>query len=320
MKQTLKNWQEKHPQYYAASQKAVDFQLQYLQADGGYIWDGYARDAFHKQAYSWQLAGRIEEAHRLLTWIRDNKLQSDGQLVDYNGDLYKHAWLFTGAHRLGRFDVSYPVLSFLLANKAPCGGFPFFAGEDKIRSMASNMAGLSAVYFGNLALAKEIGECMISLLRQQPDPDKFYFYMTNDGTLITDDENCVDTTKEKQCYWEVGFCMLLMCRLYQATGAKSYLDRAKEFFDFNVRCADDKFSYWGSGKTALAAALYYTYTGDERCLEAAYGFCDFVLETQKPEGGFQYEDEPDELLYYVDHAACFSVWVPEVLATLATCL
>ena len=29
------------------------------------------------------------------------------------------------------------------------------------------------------------------------------------------------------------------------------------------------------------------------------------------QGGFQYEDEPDELLIYVDHAACFSVWAGE---------
>jgi len=107
--------------------------------------------------------------------------------------------------------------------------------------------------------------------------------------------------------------MLLMCKMYQATGNKSYLDYAKRLFEFYLRFYNDNFSYWGSGKGALAAATYYMLTGDERAKEKAYEFCDFVVETQRPEGGFHYDDTPDELLYYVDHAACFSVWVRGIL-------
>ncbi|MPN63547.1 hypothetical protein SDC9_211311 [bioreactor metagenome] len=59
-------------------------------------------------------------------------------------------------------------------------------------------------------------------------------------------------------------------------------------------------------------------TGDERAREAALKFCDFVVDTQRPNGGFQYEDEPDELLIYVDHAACFSVWGLESIATMTS--
>ena len=40
--------------------KGVDFQIGFLQPDGGYIWDGYRCDAFHKQAYSWNLVGKAE--------------------------------------------------------------------------------------------------------------------------------------------------------------------------------------------------------------------------------------------------------------------
>ena len=105
--------------------------------------------------------------------------------------------------------------------------------------------------------------------------------------------------------------MLFMCKMYQATGDKSYLDFAKRFFEFKLRCYNDNFSFWGSGKSALAASNYYMLTGDERDRRAAYEFCDFVVETQTPEGGFRYEDEPDEILIYIDHSACFSVWAGE---------
>jgi len=139
--------------------------------------------------------------------------------------------------------------------------------------------------------------------------------MTPDGKLLTEkdrpDAEFIDTTKPRQCYWEVGFAMLLMCKLAQATGDRAYLDHAKRFLEFKLRCYKDNFSFWGSGKSALAAAHYYQLTGDERARKAALEFCEFVVRTQAPEGGFRYEDEPDELLIYVDHAACFSVWAGE---------
>jgi len=302
-------------EYKRACRKAVEYQISFQRPDGGYIWDGYAIDAFHKQALSWQLSGRDVEALRLLNWVKKNKLQADGQLKDYHGDIYKHTWFFQGAHLLGRFDLSYPVMKFLLTQQAPCGGFPHFAGDKLVRSLSTAWTGVSSLYYGDIETAVKIAKCSISMLEQQPREDRFYFQMTRDGKLATEkeypDAQFIDTTKPKQCYWEVGFAMLLMCKMYLATGEKSYLDYAGRFFEFKLRCYKDNFSYWGSGKSALAAANYYMLTGDKRASEKSYEFCDFVVETQRPEGGFQYEDEPDELLIYVDHAACFSVWAGE---------
>lgn len=305
-------------EYRNAIKKAVDFQLKFQLPDGGYIWDGYAIDAYHKQAYSWALEGHCDEAHRLLNWVRDNKLQKDGQLREYSGDLYKHSWMCQGAQRLGRFDVSYPVMSFLLSCQAPCGGFPHFAGDKLVRAMSTAWTGITALYMGNTDAAIKAAKCCISMLEQQPDENRYYFQMTLDGKLAIEKEypaaGFIDTSKLKQCYWEVGFSMLLMDRLFQITKNPEYLSYARRYFEFLLRCSNDNFSYWGSGKGALAAAIYYTYTDDKRALEAALKFCDFIVETQAPNGGFQYEDESDELLIYVDHAACFSVWVLESLS------
>jgi hypothetical protein len=306
--------------YRRAALKAVDFQLGFQRPDGGYIWPGYANDAYHKQAYSWQLAGHVDAAHRLLDWVKRDTLQPDGQLANYNGDIYKHAWLCQGAQRLGRFDLSYPVMKFLLSCQAPCGGFPHFAADELTRSLATSWAGIAALYLGHLEVAQRAARCCMRMLDAQPRPDRFYFQVTRDGRLVTEQENpaaqFIDIAQTKQCYWEVGFAMLLMCRMHQATGERSYVDYAGRFLDFKLRCADDAFAYWGSGKSALASAIYFTLTGDQRARDAACRFCAFVVQTQCPEGGFRYADEPDELLYYVDHAACFSVWVLETLAAL----
>ena len=307
--------------YRQAGRKAVEYQLRYQLPDGGYVWEGYANDAFHKQAYSWALAGQVEPAHRLLTWVKAYKLQANGQLAEYGGDVYKHSWFFQGAHRLGRFDLSYPVMSFLLSCQAPCGGLPHFAGDPLIRSLSTCCTGLSFLYHGNLAAAERTAACAISMLEQQPDPARFYYRMTPDGGLATPEVDpealFIDTAKPKQDYWEAGLPLQLMCRMYQATGEARYLEYAARFFEFKLRCHDDAFTFVGSGKSGLGAALYYLVTGDRRAREAACRFCDFLVETQRPEGGWRDAGyEPDLLLIYIDHAAEFSVWLQEISATI----
>jgi len=308
-----------------AIRKAVDFQLGFLGKDGGYCWDGYACDAFHKQAYSWNLVGNNDEAHRQLTWIRENRLRADGSLIltenpddtVNNVDIYKHCWTCQGAHRLGRFDVSYPIYRFLLTCERPCGGYPLHRSMPNARAMTTGWMGVTAVYMNDLETAKRCADWCIRVLEQQPDSGKYYFMTDNDGKLVLDSDGCIDHTKLKQCYWEIGFSMLLCDRMYQVTRDEKYLGYVKRWLDFLYTCREDVWKYWGSGKAALGAAMYYSFTGDVRGIDAAVQFIDFIVDTQvkisdkdgKYAGGFWYDDEPDILLIYVDHAACFSGWV-----------
>ena len=297
--------------YRNACNKAIDFQMSFQLSDGGFIWDGYPTDAHHKQAYSWSFGGHGGEIQKLLTWIRDTRLQADGQLKDYNGDIYKHAWLFHGAHKAGRYEVSYPVMKFLKENQAPCGGLPHFAPNNKVlRALSTAWTGHAALFAGETATAEKALSWCLSVIKQQPSKDKFFYQTDAAGKLLLEKDGgeCVDIQKTKQCYWEVGFMLILTTKFYLMTKRQEYLDASKMMFEFLYRCSDDNFSYWGSGKGALGAAIYYTITGDERAKESALEFCEFVLRTQTPKGGFCYEDEPDELLIYVDHAACFSTW------------
>ena len=306
--------------YREAAVKGVEFQIKHQQPDGGYIWEGYADDAFHKQAYSWAMSGYYGHAHRLLNWAKADRLQPDGQLKEYNGDVYKHSWFFQGAHRLGRFDLTYPVMSFLETCQTPCGGFPHFAKDELVRSLSTAWTGVSALYIGRMEVAEKVAACCISMLEGQPDESRFYYQMTRDGELVTDGGEFIDTAQTKQCYWEVGLPMMHMCRMYQVTGERKYLDYATRFFEFKLRCAEDNYSFVGSGKSSLAAALYYLITDDERARDCAIRYADFLVETQYPEGGWRDAEygEPDIPLIYIDHAAEFGVWLQEIAAVLVS--
>ena len=216
--------------YRQTALKAVQYQIRHQLPDGGYIWDGYAKDAYHKQAYSWSMSGYFPEAHRLLNWVKANTLASNGELKDYNGDTYKHAWFLQGAHRLGRFDLSMPVMSYLAGSQKRCGGWIELHKDEFVLSRSTAWPGVAAIYAGRMDVAEKAAQCCISFIEQQVAKDRFYFTMTQDGKLVTtNNETCINVDKQKQWYWEVALPMMLMLRMYQATAEKRYLDYAEHF-------------------------------------------------------------------------------------------
>ncbi|NOY79992.1 MAG: hypothetical protein GXP31_03200 [Kiritimatiellaeota bacterium] len=300
--------------------KAVEFTVGFQQPDGGYVWDGFVPDAYHKQPYSWGVSGVYAPAHKLLNWVKRTTLQPTGGLADYRGDVYKQSWFFQGAHRMGRVDVSYPIMEFLLSCQTPCGGLPHFEKDERLRSLATAWAGISALYFGRLDVAERTAEWCVRVLEQQPEPERFFYFQTErDGRLWTADPTAgaIDFDKPKQPYWEIGLPWMLMGRLYQATSDERYLDLAERFYGVYMKCHDDRFTYAGSGKGSLAAAIHYLNTGDIRARDAVYTFLEFLLDTQYPEGGWRDETEPDIPLIYIDHAAEFNVWIQEDVNILA---
>ena len=301
-------------QYREMGLKAAAFTMSKQQPDGGYIWEGFPRDAYHKQPYSWGVSGFHAPAHRLLNWVRKNTLQPEGGLKDYNGDVYKQSWFFQGVHRMGRFDISYPMMAFLLSCQRPCSGFPLFKKDAVCRALSTAWTGISALYFGRLDVAEKVSGWCIRLL-DQPAKDKFYIQTTNEGKLLTDSTDpkgaFIDFQKPKQAYWELSLPWMLMGRMYMATGRKEFLDHAEKLFEIHLRFYKDQFSWVGSGKSSLAAAIHYLNTGDTRARDGVLTFLNFLLETQTPEGGWRDETEPDIPLIYIDHAAEFNVWIQE---------
>ena len=307
--------------FFRTAERAVQFQLRFQQRDGSLIWDQCVRDAYHKQPYSWGISGHLTEAHRLISWIRDNALQPDGSLLDYGGDVYKLAWLFQGCHRIGRFDVSYPVMQWLISHQKPCGGFPHFAAADRLRALSSAWAGISALYFGNLDVAERAAAWCLKLL-DQPEEGRFYFQTDTEGHLLTEAADPaaqhIDMAKTGQAYGEIGLPWMLMGRLRQATGDPKWSGYGDEFFHLQRSCAQDNFASVGSGSSSLAACIHFMTTGDSRARTGALSFGEFLLATHHPEGGWRGDNEPDTPLIYIDHAAEYSVWLEEIVGLLGS--
>jgi len=305
--------------YVEAAHRGADWLLSQQNEDGSFLKPDLQADVYHKAPLALSLTGHIIEANRLLRWIKANDLGECGRLKHFDDGLalYKSNWVCQGAHRLGRFDLSLPAMEHILLCQAPCGGF-FQTHElnQLVEPVCTAWAGVSAVYTGHLDAAERTADCLKQMILQQPDETRFYFHLTPDGKLITDEgAPFVDGTKPQQAYYCPGIAMLFFVRLYLATGEGAHLEMAERLFDFSLRCADDRYSYPTAGKGAVAAALLHAMTGDERARDAACTFADYLLCEQRSDGWWC-NPHSDHIIVRLDHTAEFIIWLTEIAGAL----
>ena len=95
--------------------------------------------------------------------------------------------------------------------------------RDEVAAVAATDPVIAEEALDLIEVAEKAANCCISMLDQQPEEGKFYYKMTRDGKLVTEDgpDNYIDVGKPKQAYWEASLPMMLMCRMYQITGEQS---------------------------------------------------------------------------------------------------
>ena len=208
-------------------------------------------------------------------------------------------------------------MRFILSLQASCGGF--YQSPDittHIEPVSSAWAATAAIYTGHLDAAQRAAECFAQMVRQQPDPMRFYVNMSPDGRLLTGESDpFVDAHKTQQPYYCPGIAMLFLARLHTATGSKQALTTAMDLFDFSMRCAEDRYAYPASGKSAVGAALLHKITGDQRAAEAALQFGDYLLSQQSAEGWWR-NPHGDNTIIRLDHTAEFVLWLTDIAGVL----
>jgi len=296
--------------YLKAAQRGSEWLASKQQEDGSIT----EAEVYYKAPYALSVTGRALEANKLISWIKTDVQQDNG---DLNHNTYKNSWIVQGAHRLARFDVSLKGMSYILQTQASCGGFCVTNDTSQIvEPIYTAWGGLCTVYTGYLGNARKAGDCFIEIVRQQPDEMKFYYNMTADGELLTN-SGFVDATKPKQIYYNPGISMIFLTRLYMATLEEKYLSAAREIFAFTLRCASDAYQTPPSGKSGLGCALLYDITGDVQARDKAMELADYLVEIQHPDGawGFSLNDAFETL---VDITAEFTVFTTEIAAILAS--
>ncbi len=310
--------------YHDTSLRGAEWLLQQQNDDGSFIRPDLQADVYYKAAYALGITGHPVEANRLLDWIKQHRLREAGEIIHFDNHqaTYKNSWICQGAHRLGRFDISCPVMQHILRCQAPCGGFfQLASGNDQILLTCSPWAGLAALYMGHREAADRTVVFLVSCLEQQPDHNRFYCWASPEGRLVTEANPIsgqapyLDMTQTRQPYYIFGLPFLFLIRHHLATGSKESFEAARRYFELQLRCAEDAFSYLTSGKSAVAAAIYYTLTRDERALDAACQQADYLAQMQQPDGMWTVPWD-DNWINRLDATAEFTVFMSEIPATL----
>ena len=305
--------------YLRAARKGVAWLLTQQNPDGSVGPPGQLATFCYKSPFALAITGHPVAANRLLSWMKANMLESDGELGAAAGEAYatyRIAWISQGAHRSARFDVSAPFLRWLLARQAPCGGFLAVPDADVVETVCT-WGAMSAIYTGHLDAARRTAQFIADMIDQQPDHARFYYTMTPDGTLRTsgDGAGSIDTTQTGQTYYHIGIPMLLVVRLYLATGEQGYLDTAMKLFELSDRCAADAYTHTSCAKSGVGAAILYALTGQARMRARAIELGDFLLSFQD-EAGWWTIPASDSLGVRIDATAEFALFLTEIAATL----
>lgn len=298
--------------YKASAERGTQWLVSKLREDGSY---GPGTDDiayYYKGPYALSVTGHISEALRMLEHIKNTFMREDGDFRlkerksenDFlNRDYYTYAnaWIIMGAHRLGRFDISYKAMDFLMNFRDPSsGGFfserPLVEGGGRIDTISASFNGLVCLYLGHLREAVEAGDFLVSLLEMQPKGSgKFFSSYSAEKGLITEFPTeralhyVVDSRNEKQWYFFVGYPAGYLSKLYVVTGNAKYLRAADGYFNFATSCREDVYHYPPSGKLAWGSAVSFKVTKTEKYRQAAENLAEYILRIQNPDGSWLYD-------------------------------
>ncbi|MBI3941761.1 MAG: hypothetical protein HY326_02010 [Chloroflexi bacterium] len=299
----------------SAAARGVNWILSRQLADGSFTPPQDGIGAYYKIPYTLSLAGHAREAQQLLAWIAKYNFTAEGDFraperkaLGTSFDrwpVYGDAWLILGAHRAGRWDLSFRGFKHLLRYQTSrdnqTGGFISLEGDQAfIEPVCTSWGGMAALATGHLENACRAGDTLVKMVSGQPDPQRFYSRMDLQGNLITqvpDGKDLfyyVNAGQPKQIYFNPGISLIYLTHLYRATQEERYLQACRQIFSFTERCAADAYSFPPSGKLGFGCALLYDITGDPAARRAAVQLGTYLVETQTPAGSWRL---PDEALY-----------------------
>jgi len=317
-----------------AALRAVDRLAARIGPDGALGEDCTDLACVYKLPYLMQLAGRPAEAQRLLDHVRGRFLRPDGELRTsdaiktadpvlalYPG--YIDGWIAMAAHRIGRFDLSFPVWRRLRGFwSTALDGFtvepdsePAFAA---LEVLTCAHLGLAALYLGELDLARGAGRALKRFLDLQPSPEtRFYLRISGDGILQTDFPaeaaglHVIQADEPGQAWFFIGYPMAFLARLYRATGETEHLATARGYFAFAERCAARMVEEHFAHKVAWGAAELAAATGEAAPRALSAEIARHLVAAQGSDGTWL-ADQP--LHTRMDQSAEVAIWLLEIVS------
>lgn len=315
-----------------ASERGLNWLLGNRQPNGTWSEPVIDLTGYFKVAYLFCIAGQLEEANRLISEIKNRFMQPSGDFkispvrksahVDYYEKVwgYANAWITFIAHKLGRFDVSYPAWNYLESLYQPAvGGYtstdPDSDEEAVVDLLSTTHVGHTALYMGRLARAQRCAELVIEFERGQADRQSgMYLRMNGTGRYVTSYPGSekgyyfLSAEEPGQLYFMAGYPIAFLALLYRQTAKPQYLLSAKRYFDFAENCTgvfDSHFSH----KVAWGASILYNLTGERRYGDFAVKIAELLVRMQH-QGGAWFHDAPPHVSY--DQSAECASWLRQI--------
>lgn len=322
-------------------QKGLNWLSKRQNNNGSFDPVGQGLGAYQKTALAFIRNGKNEAGNKLLSWIKQNRFNSDGDFSHrtsgYVDDLYPYpnSWLILASQALGRFDISYPGISFLISLQDPnLGGFYLKPSGKEMDILCSSACGIALLFLGKLDKASKVYNFLETIWSEQPEPEKQFYvvYDSKDG-LITDMERInpelgaiyykidphkkSDVIGKNQNHFNLGIAAAFLVKYYLSTGDKGALELAKRYVNYGLDC-EGIYSSVRACKFGWGSALLYQITGKEKFKEAAVNVWKFIASIQKEDGRWEYPKESDKTYITMDWTSEFVFELSELIIALTS--
>jgi hypothetical protein len=314
-----------------SSDKALDWLLLRLEEDGSYGSAVNDLACYYKSPYLFCIAGKEEEAKRVLNHIKQRFMRKSGDFMTTNGRksengaleeywAYMNGWIALAAQKMGCFDVAYPAFRFLGSfYHADIGGFttlgPYGESENIVDVLTTAHLGLTSLYFGDIGKAERAGHLLHQFIALQPDfRSAFLLRMSDSGKLITAYPpnaaffHRVSATEPDQAYFMIGYPVAFLGKLFMATGMTEHLDFACRYLDFAMGCRAIR-TFHFSHKVAWAAAIAANLTQRAEYADFSKSIVEYLLSLQDVSGAWL-KDQPAHTSF--DQTAEIAIWLKEI--------
>ena len=268
--------------------------------------------AYYKLPRAFLAGGRCERAAALLDWAKGESFTDDGDFksnsrpeFDIVHHVHLNCWLVWAAQLLGRYDLSYPGLHYILKSRdAKLGGYfasPPVNGrgeEDLLTTCFASQMGLS---FRLVKEAKAAVQFLRRLVDLQPNSHhQFFLRVDNETGLVTrwDDPETssyyvVEADEPQQAHGFICAAVAFLAQMHLVTGGRVELELASKLFDFLLRCHPDLFHLPSAGRMGWCSAFLFQITGRPKYLSALTMSADQILDSQLPAGYWLTDGRPD---------------------------
>lgn len=286
--------------------------------------------AYYKLPWALAMAGKVEEASRIVQWIVRECMTDDGDFktdarskfhLDYYA--YENAWIVLAAHVLGLFDIAGKGWAQIERFQNPqtggiCSRAPYAAEANGLEDPLSSawVAGVG-LHLGQLNMALRAADFLQHIWDSQPDTGKqFYFWSRPKEGLVTtrppeepaDRDYRISTEEPENWHYITGAQVAFLAKLYLFTRNPRHLALARRVQEFGMSCHDDLFSTDSSGKFGYGNSYLYRGTGETKYLETATRCADYLCDDQQPEGCWMRGGKPT-----ASSTSEFCIWLMSLL-------